>query len=261
MPRIRTWVSIKPDVNLKKTEEIMTRKPVVLTVVGIAVLALVGVAALAAAGTNKGYVISDDGRTVTATKMPSFITPARRDAKLNTIAGNLSTYPFGTFFCCFGNTIAQEGSGNFPFTTWVAIPFTPSANATVTRIEASVGTFGGTSEFELSIREDKAGLPGKPIKSFHITSPPTYGACCTLDVGNDKAGIPVTAGTQYWIAATTTSKDVFEGGWAFNSTDMRSYPIASYCSGPSTYCGTTNNGKWVAGQSGDPLPGYAILGN
>src|SRR5277367_5700244 len=238
----------------------MIRKPVVLTVVGITVLALIGVAALAAAGTHKGYVISDDGRTVTATRMPQFTTPALSDAKLKTIAGNLSTYPFGTFFCCFGNTVAQEGSGGFPFTTWVAIPFTPAADATVSRIEASVGTFGGTSEFELSIREDKAGVPGKAIKSFHITTAPQYGACCTLDVGKDKAGIPVTAGTQYWIAATTTSKDTFEGGWAFNSTDMRSYPIASYCSGSSTYCGN-NSGKWVAGQSGDPLPGYAILGN
>jgi len=239
----------------------MTRKPVVLTVVGITVLTLVGVAALAAAGTKKGYVISDDGRTVTATKMPQFVTPAVRDTGLKTIAGNLSDYPFGTFFCCFGNTIAQEGSNGFPFTTWVAIPFTPAADATVNRIKASVGTFGNPSEFELSLREDKSGVPGKVIKSFHITNPAQYGACCTLDVGKDKAGIPLTAITQYWIAATTTAKDTFAGGWAFNSTDMRSYPIASYCKGPTTYCGTTNNGKWVAGQSGDPLPAYAILGN
>jgi hypothetical protein len=237
----------------------MIKKPIVLVVVCVTLLALVGVSALA--GSKNGYVLSDDGRTVTATKAPQFITQAPVDPKLKTIAGNLSVYPFGTFFCCFGNTIAQEGSNGFPFTTWVAIPFTPTAAATVNKIEASVGIFSGvTGAFELSIREDNAGLPGKPLKSFHITSAPTYGACCTLDVGTDKAGIPLTAGTQYWIAATTTSKDVFEGGWAFNSTDMRSYPIASYCSGPSTYCGTTNNGKWVAGMSGDPLPGYAVLG-
>ena len=79
-------------------------------------------------------------------------------------------------------------------------------------------------------------------------------------MGNDKAGIAVTGGTQYWIAATTTTKDVFQGGWAFNSTDMRSHPIASYCKGPSTYCGKTDNGKWVAVMSGDPLPAYARAG-
>jgi hypothetical protein len=237
----------------------MVKSPLARILLCLAVLTLIGVTALAL-GNKQNIVLTNNGRMAIAVHSSTLITPAIRDAKLTTIAGNLSTYPFGTFFCCFGNTIAQEGSGGFPFTTWVAIPFTPTANATVTRIEASVGTFGGTSEFELSIREDNAGIPGKPIKSFHITAPPTYGSCCTLDVGNDKAGIPVTAGTQYWIAATTTAKDTFEGGWAFNSTDMRSYPIASYCKGPSNYCGTTNNGKWVAGMSGDPLPAYAVLG-
>jgi hypothetical protein len=237
----------------------MVRKPFTLMLICLAVLALIGVSALAV-GSKSEYQTINNGRMAIATHPATLITPAIRDAKLTTIAGNLSTYPFGTFFCCFGNTIAEEGSNGFPFTTWVAIPFTPAADATVTKIEASVGTFGGTSEFELSIRQDNAGVPGKPIKSFHITSPPTYGACCTVDVGNDKAGIPVSANTQYWIAATTTAKDTFEGGWAFNSTDMRSYPIASYCKGPSTYCGTTNNGKWVAGMSGDPLPAYAVLG-
>jgi hypothetical protein len=240
----------------------MVKSPLTRIALCLAVLALIGVTALAL-GTKSNFITSSDGRLAIATKGPSAVTPRdiSRDAGLKTIAGNLSTYPFGTFFCCFGNTIAQEGSNGFPFTTWVAIPFTPSANVTVTRIEASVGTFGNPSEFELSLREDNAGVPGKPIKSFHIVNPPTYGACCTLDVGNDKAGIPLTSGTQYWIAATTTTKDVFEGGWAFNSTDMRSHAIASYCKGPSTYCGTTNNGKWVAGQSGDPLPAYAVLGN
>jgi hypothetical protein len=241
----------------------MVKSPIARILLCLAVLALIGVTALAL-GTKQDFITTNNGRMAIATKGPSAVTPRDINSTppwgLKTIAGNLSTYRFGTFFCCFGNTIAQEGSNGFPFTTWVAIPFTPTANATVTRIEASVGTFGGTSEFELSLREDNAGVPGKPLKSFHITAPPTYGACCTLDVGKDKAGIPVTGGTQYWIAATTTAKDVFEGGWAFNSTDMRSHPIASYCKGPSSYCGTTDNGKWVAGMSGDPLPGYAVLG-
>jgi hypothetical protein len=240
----------------------MGKSPLARILLCLAVLALIGVTALAL-GTKQNFITTNNGRIAIATKGPSAVTPRdiNSNAGLKTIAGNLSTYRFGTFFCCFGNTIAQEGSYKFPFTTWVAIPFTPKANATVTRIEASVGTYENPSEFELSIREDNNGVPGKALKSFHITAPPTYGACCTLDVGNDKAGIPVTRGTQYWIAATTTTKDVFFGGWAFNSTDMRSHPIASYCKGPSTYCGTADNGKWVAGMSGDPLPAYAVLGN
>jgi hypothetical protein len=241
----------------------MVKSPLARVLLCLAVLSLIGVTALAL-GTKSNFTTSADGRLAIATKGPSVITPRdiKSDAGFKTIAGNLSTYPFGTYFCCFGNTVAEIGSNGFPFTSWVAIAFTPSANVTVFKIEASVGTFGGTSEFELSLREDSAGVPGKVIKSFHMTNPPTYGSCCTLDAGYDKAGIALTGGTQYWIAATTSSKDTFEGGWAFNSTDMRGgYPIASYCKGPSTYCGTTDNGKWVAGLSGDPLPAYAILGN
>jgi hypothetical protein len=236
------------------------RKPVVVSVVGVAVLALVALAALAVS--SKPYTFGKDYKTVTADKVPSFVTPTNHDGKLKTIAGNLSIYPYGVFFCCFGNTIAA-GPPNFPFQYWIAIPFTPAADATITRIEASVGTFGGSDAgpFSLSILADNNNSPGKAIKTFDIKSEADYGTCCTLDIGNDKAGIPVTKGTQYWIAATTSKKQTaFAGGWAFNSTDMRSYEIAGWCEGSSTYCGS-NSGKWVVGQSGDPLPAYGILGN
>jgi hypothetical protein len=238
----------------------MIRKPVVVTVMGITVLALVGVAALAV-GPKSGYVFSDDGRTLTATKRPHFVTPAFRDPSLKTIAGNLSDYPFATFFCCLGDTVAQGGS-SFPFQTWTAVPFTPTADATVTRIEAAMGIYYGTKgAFEFSIREDDAGVPGKVMKSFHVTAPIVFGTCCVLDTFNDKAGIPVTAGKQYWLAATTTSKDTnFIGAWAQTSTDMRSYPIASWCKSSGTQCGS-NNGKWVVGSSADPMPAYAVFGH
>jgi len=244
----------------------MVKSPLARILLGLAALTLIGVAALAL-GTKPSYTLTNNGRNAVAAKGPSVITPRspESDAGLKTIAGNLSTYPFGTYFCCFGNTLAQESS-NFPFTSWVAIAFTPATNVTVTRIEAAVGAFSSSDEgtgIQLSLREDNNGIPGKVIKNFAIATPPIYGSCCTLDVGNDKTGIALTAGTQYWIAATTTSKTTFAGGWAFNSTDMRGgYTIASYCKGPSNpdYCGT-NNGKWVAGVSGDPLPAYAILGN
>lgn len=224
-------------------------------------LLLVGMAALALSS-KAGYVFSNDARTVTATKGPQSVTPAVRDAKLTTIAGNLSDYPYGVFFCCFGNTIAA-GPPNFPFQVWVAIPFTPKADATITRMEVSVGTFGGgdAGAFQIQLLADSNNSPGSPIKTFDVKTEPIYGECCTLDVGNDKSGIPVNSGTQYWIAVTTSSKQTtFAGGWAFNSTDMRSYEIASWCEGSSKYCGN-NSGKWVVGMSGDPLPAYGILGH
>jgi hypothetical protein len=238
----------------------MVKSPLARILLGLAALTLVAIAALAL-GSKQDIITSNDGRMAIALKAPSVITPTdfNSDAGLKTIAGNLSTYPFGTYFCCYGFTVA-EGGTNFPFQTWVAIAFTPSADATVTKIKASVGAFGGISSgFELSINEDSSGVPGKALKKFHVATPPGYGQCCTLDTGNYKAGIPVTAGTQYWIVASTTSKDTkFLGGWAFNSTDMRSYLIAGWCQGSSTYCGS-NSGKWIAGNS--LRPGFAVLGN
>jgi hypothetical protein len=237
----------------------MVKSPLARIVICLAVLALIGVTALAL-GTKQNFITSSDGRLAIATKGPSAIkvSDPSEDAGLTHIGGNLSKYQFGTFFCCYGNTIAQGGA-NFPFQTWVGLPFTPAADGTVTKIKAAVGTFGGPSGFELSMRADEGGIPGKTIKTFHIKTPPTYGDCCTLDVGSDSAGIPVTAGTQYWIVASTTAKDTeFLGGWAFNSTDMRSLPAASWCKGSSTYCGTSS-GKWVAFNGLNPA--FGVFGH
>jgi hypothetical protein len=241
----------------------MVKSPLARVVLCLAVLALIGVTALAL-GTKPNYVLTNNGRNVVATKAPSVITTRgpESDAGLKTIAGNLSTYPFGTFFCCFGNTISGGGSDFLSTQFWEAIPFTPTANATVTRVEVSVGTFGGSDAgaFRIQLLADNNNSPGTAIHTFNILTEPTYGSCCTLDVGNDKAGVPVTAGTQYWIAVTTGKKQTtFAGGWAFNSTDMRSHEIASYCAPTDTYC--SDGGVWHVGQSGDPVPGYAVLGN
>jgi len=92
-----------------------------------------------------------------------------------------------------------------------------------------------------------------------MLAPNFYGYCCTLDVGKDSAGIPVTAGTQYWIAVITNKQHDFFGGWPFNSTDMRAHTVAGYCKGDPNYCGNVNNGKWVAVQ--EVQPAYAVLGH
>jgi hypothetical protein len=237
----------------------MTKKSLVSVIAGLVLLALIGVVALASAP-RKDIVVSQDGRHMIALKTPSHFTlrDTSSDTKLTTIGGNLSDFPFGIYFCCFGNTIAQ-GPPSFLFTSWVAVPFTPTADALVKRVEVPIGTYSTTEiNFLVSINEDAGGIPGAALKTFHAQAPNQYGSCCSLDVANDAAGIPVKAGTQYWVAVTTGSKHDFFGGWPFNSTDMRAHPIAGYCKGPATYCGTTNNGKWVAGQ--EVTPAFAVLG-
>ena len=93
----------------------MVKSPLVRVLLCLAVLALIGVTALAL-GTKQNFTTINNGRKVIAMKGPSVVTPrdVRSDAGLKTIAGNISTYPYGVFFCCFGNTISGGGS-NFPY--------------------------------------------------------------------------------------------------------------------------------------------------
>lgn len=234
-------------------------KKLACSLVCFALVVLVSVAALAADDT--GITLTRDGRTAIATKAPSEVTPAQvKSPKVTTIAGNLSDYPYGVFFCCYGNTIAGISSA-LGFEVWVAIPFTPSANMTVTELEASVGYIESTdTNFLLSVFSDSSGLPDKPIKSFATSATTVFGACCTLATAKSKTGVAVKKGTQYWLVVSTNDKKhpTFFGAWAFNSTDMRTHPIAYYCKTTGNQCGS-NNGKWYAGDN--LLPGYAVLGH
>jgi hypothetical protein len=215
--------------------------------------------ALAAPPDDQKAVFTTDLKHVMATQLSPHITPpAKEDAGLNIIAGNFSRYPDATYFSIWGNTIAQGGS-NFPFQTWVAVAFTPTANATITRLEVSAGRQGGgTAGYELGLYSDDNGLPGALIKGGHVSNIPPYGECCQFASLNDPAGVPVTAGTQYWVAVTTTPEDTDIYAWAYNSTNMTPQLAASWCEGSSTYCGA-NSGKWVSLQY--VQFGFQVLGH
>jgi hypothetical protein len=193
---------------------------------------------------KQNYVLSQGGRIVMATHAPSHVTASpQEDPGLKVIYSNMSKYPLATFFSVFGYTIAQGGS-NFPFQTWYAVAFTPTASATVTKIEVAAGRLGsGTAGFEIALYDDASGVPGKVIKRLHVAHPLSYGQCCVLTAVTDGAGIPVSAGTRYWVALTTTTKDVDLYGWNFNTTTMQASPAAQWCGNSTTYCGSNNN-KW-----------------
>jgi hypothetical protein len=221
------------------------KKIVVLSVSFVSLLAMATLTLKASA--NHNYAFSSDGKEVRALNPPAQITPAQEPkSKYTLIAGNFSAYPQATFFSIFGNTIAQGGA-NYPFQTWVAMPFTPAANATVVAVQVAVGRLGsGTSGFEVGLYNDASGIPGTVIESEHFAGSkvPEYGQCCVLDTVDFSGGVPVMAGTQYWVAVTTTAADTDIFGWNFNTTNMTATPAASWCSGSSTYCGS-NSGIWV----------------
>jgi len=216
-------------------------------------------AATTLAADNSNLVLTDTGVTV---KHPSkTITPAApHDPSLKTIAGTLSDYPYGVFFCCYGFYITGlTNLLNVVPEYWQAVPFTPSADMTVKEVEASVLWDEGTNQVVLSLNEDSSGLPGKAIHSWTAKNLATIGSCCQLATGKSQTGIAVKAGTQYWLVVSTNSKDsnIF-AAWEVNSTDMRTHPFASYCDDSKQGNCNGNSGKWVAVEG--LLPGFAVLG-
>jgi hypothetical protein len=226
----------------------MVKKPAVRIVLVLSLLTLVGIAALAAAG-RRGIVASADGRQTIATHGPSsHITPAvDDDGNLTVIAGNLSKYPFGVYYCCYGFTIS---GANSPIgqTFWAAVAFTPSANYNVGKVKVSAAFVTGTNGARVSLNADAGGVPGAELAGVDRTGLGTFGECCILAVGKSKVGIPVSQGTQYWVVVSTDSKtnDTWDA-WAFNSTDMRLGLVAGY-----------SGGVWSS--SDNYVPGYAVLG-
>lgn len=193
---------------------------------------------------DKKAVFTTDLKHVMAAEVPPPMAADPGDAGLTVIAGNFSRYPLATYFSVFGNTIAQ-GPPQFPFQVWEGMPFTPAANATVTKIEVSAGRQGsGDSGFEVGLYNDANGVPGTLIAGAHVSNLPIYGECCAVATVSDPTGLAVTAGTQYWVVVYTNANDPDIYAWAFNSTNMTATLAAEWCEGSSTYCGN-NSGKWI----------------
>jgi hypothetical protein len=231
------------------------KKAIVLPLVSFTVLTL---AVNALAADHRNFTII--GRHVVVNRPAKVITPNvwKNDPALTTIAGNLSDFPFGVFFALYNYYVTGSNNTIGVPEYWQAVPFTPSANVKAMEVDASVVWAEGTNEVVLSLYNDAKGLPGKAIHTWHVKNLGGFGSCCKLATGKSKTGIALSQGKQYWVVAKTdsTNSDVFDG-WDLNTTDMRSHPLASYCSGTATQCGNNNN-KWFAGSA--ILPGFAVQG-
>jgi len=200
------------------------------------------------------------GRSVVVKHPSKVITPNvwKNDPALTTIAGNLSDFPYGVFFALYNYYVTGSNNTIGVPEYWQGVPFTPSANVKAMEVDASVVWAQGTNEVVLSLYDDANGLPGKAIHTWHVKNLAIFGSCCQLAIGKSKSGISLSAGKQYWLVAKTdsTNSNVFDG-WDLNTTDMRSHPLASYCSGTASQCGSNNN-TWFAGNA--ILPGFAVQG-
>jgi hypothetical protein len=239
----------------KDPKEIIVR---VKNAITQSLVCFVVLAVSAVAADRSNYTIV--GRSVMVKHPSKVITPNvwKNDPALTTIAGNLSDFPFGVFFALYNYYVTGSNNTIGVPEYWQGIPFTPSANIKAMEVDASVVWAEGTNEVVLALYNDANGLPGKAIHTWHVKNLAGFGSCCQLATGKTASGIALTKGKQYWLVAKTdaTNSDVFDG-WDLNTTDMRSHPLASYCSGTTTQCGSNNN-KWFAGNA--ILPGFAVQG-
>jgi hypothetical protein len=218
----------------------------------------------AMAASNDDVVLSKDMRTTIVTHPAATRQPYVKDnAGLTTIFDNLGgKYPDGVYWCCTGyniwgpdNTLLKP-----PIEFWEAAAFTPSTSLNVTKIEVAVGyqeyTGEKYSDVLLSLNNDNAGVPGTAIHTWKVTNMPDFGSCCAVDTKGN-TGIPVTAGTQYWLVVSTEKKSDVYAVWNLNDTlqlSSEAITAATYCYSKGTACGSSN-GKWSAYPS---YPGFAF---
>ncbi|MGH6890357.1 MAG: choice-of-anchor R domain-containing protein [Rhizomicrobium sp.] len=185
-------------------------------------LALAGSMALAAGKKPVSFKI--DGATVLAgPAIRPFVKVAPQEPGVVKVFDNLPSarkYPYGTYFCCLATEVAGPDNGYNP-QQWWAEAFTPSTNATVTKIEVAVTYMVGTNGVKIGLYSDANGVPGAALIAKDVTNLPPFGGCCATMVLKDKDGIAATAGTQYWVVLSTDSNnDGFLGSWNYNSTDQ-----------------------------------------
>ncbi len=166
-----------------------------------------------------------------------------------TIYSNLATaYPKGLYWAFEGSSLG----GAAPYTQFVAGGFTPTANATAVEAQVAVGNFGdGKDMFTLSIYSDSAGVPGQVLASTKITSTTAFGTCCGLITAKFKGGVPLTAGTPYWLAITLSAKQLAagdDGAWNLATTDQVDAAPFAY---------NENNTGWNSSPTTQP-PAFAV---
>jgi len=133
---------------------------------------------------------------------------------------------------------------------WIGLPFIPAKNSTVTKIEVALSYDGaGANQAILSLNNDSSGSVGTVIEQKTVKNFPNIGTCCTLVTWKLKTPQAVTAGTQYWVVASTpttgTGDDVL-AAWMFSVNDWFDYNVAG--------------GGWTGSLSFTGIPAAGVFG-
>jgi len=109
------------------------------------------------------------------------------------------------------NGVAGSGllgkDAGFRWPEWLACGFTPTADHTVFEIKVGVSHVSGADPIVVSLNQDAGGTPGKVLHAWQFSGLPEFGTCCTIQTGRVKPGIPLKAGTLYWLSIRTLLTD------------------------------------------------------
>ncbi len=106
-----------------------------------------------------------------------------------------------------GWVVAGEDS-EFGQSQYIAMSFTPKADATVTKLKLGMLWTTGTRGVVISLNEDSGGLPGNPIHTWVTSRVGKFGSYpCLYTLVKDGQGLPVQKGTQYWVVAAATGTE------------------------------------------------------
>ena len=181
---------------------------------------------------------------------PTHVHPLEADSSgLTELYSNL-----GSRTNAYNTTFAWVVSGpNSPFgqKQWMAMPFTPEADATVIQIKMALfwDGIGTKNSATVIFAADRSGLPGTGLRKWVVNNMKTFGECCSLTtVRAPGDGIKVKKGQLYWLVAKTdsTNDDALDV-WAYTW---------NQATGDSDY----NVGDGWKTQTNQGLAAYAIYG-
>jgi hypothetical protein len=175
----------------------MTNKAILAAAV---VCMSLGLAGLPASGQgNQDAVITINGghTTVLMRGTPEKFRAAAPSSKLVTIYSDLgkgqNVYNGNAGYGIFGNDIGM------PWPQSAACGFRPKADHIVTEVRVGASHISGPNFLIVSLNENTNDRPGKALHTWKFSNLPTFGSCCTLQVGKFAAGVKVKKRKLYWI--------------------------------------------------------------
>jgi hypothetical protein len=234
---------VEMETELQKWRRIkMIQKKIKRAVLGLLVVTLACGTLLAQSGLVKAH--GKHHGTITRSETPSTTGMVTIFSNMLAVTGNQYNDTFGFYVLGPDNS---EGDAE----QWIAIPFTPAANSHVEELQLAVGIISGTNLLNVTLAADGGGIPGKSLASKTVSNVPEAWTCCKLVTVKFKSpGISVTAGTQYWIVATSDDSfgSTFTGVWQFSN--------LNWYSGNGAEAGwiSSNINYWPAGAASGTIP-------